>query len=126
MTRISSFGQSQQLLNALMTNQTSLADTQTQIASGKKTQEFSGLASQASALLGAKTLKTKNDQYSSTLTQIGQQLSMNDLQTNAIYTSAQSLRQTILQAIAQGQAQALPEALQQTLSATVSSLNTQI
>ena len=126
MTRISSFGQSQQLLNTLLQNQSRIADTQNQISSGVKTQEFSGLAGQADTLLGAKTLKTKNDQYMNTLTQIGQQLAMNDVQVTAIDTDAQSLRQALVEAIGQEQAQALPEALQQTLSSTVNALNTQI
>lgn len=126
MTRISSFGQSQQLLGTLLQNQTRVSDVQDQISSGMKTQEFSGMAGEAATLLGAKTLKTKNDQYMNTIQMVGQQLSMNDLQVNAIDTDATSLRQSLIEAIGQEQAQALPEALQQTLTATVNALNTQI
>jgi flagellar hook-associated protein 3 FlgL len=126
MTRISSFGQSQELLTSLLQNQARVSEVQNQISTGMKTQEFSGMAGEAATLLGAKTLQSKNDQYMNTITQIGQQLNMNDLQVNAIDSDAQSLRQAIVEAIGLEQAQALPEALQQALTATANALNTQI
>ena len=126
MTRVSSFGQSQLLLNSIMQNQSQLATTQDQISSGEVSQTFSGLAGQAETLLGAQSVQSQNTTYLSTLQQVAQQLNMNDLQVNAVQTNATNLKQTLVQAIGNNQASGLTDLLQQTLSNTAGSLNTKI
>ena len=62
-TRIGSHAQSQIVLQATLRTQARLFDSQTQVATGKKTQTFSGLAGDAQRLLNAKADLAKTDQF---------------------------------------------------------------
>ncbi len=126
MTRISSFGHSQSLVNSLLRNQSSMFETQGQIASGKKADDFRGVAKEAATLLGAKSLQTRTTKYTETLQQINQHLEMNNVQLEAIESTAQSLRQSLVEMVGQEEAAALPELLEETFSSIVTSLNTKI
>lgn len=126
MTRIASFGQTQLQLNSLLQNQARLITTQDQISTGKKAQTFSGMTNESSTLMGVKSLKSRTDKYMETLTQVNQQLDMNNVQIGAIENSAQALKQAMVEAVGQEQSSALPELLQETLSSMVSALNSRI
>lgn len=126
MTRIASFGQTQLQLNSLLQNQARLITTQDQISTGKKAQTFSGMTNESSTLMGVKSLKSRTDKYMETLTQINQQLDMNNVQMGAIENSAQALKQAMVEAVGQNQSSALPELLQETLSSLTTALNAKI
>lgn len=53
--RVSSFGQQQLLVQGLQKNQKDVFTAQQQITTGKKTDEFRGLAGQVGTLLGARS-----------------------------------------------------------------------
>jgi flagellar hook-associated protein 3 FlgL len=63
LTRIASFAQHSQLLSQLMRNQVRLDTTQEQVSTGKKSSDYQGLGSEAQALLAAKSLTSRTEQY---------------------------------------------------------------
>ena len=54
--RVSTVGQNQLLLVDLLRTQASLAETQKQVSSGKKSSTFKGIATETATLLGSKSM----------------------------------------------------------------------
>lgn len=126
MTRVSSFGHNQNMVNQLLTNQSRLYDTQTQINTGKKASDFAGLAREAQTLLGAKSVKSRNDSYVANLGDVKQKLDTNDLYLENIYKAADDLRQSISEALGNGTAISFNEDVKQAASVILSALNAQM
>ena len=75
-TRIGSFAQSQAVLQATLQTQNRLFETQTQVATGKKTQSFSGLEGDSQRLLNAKGDLAKTEQFLENITIAEQRLDL--------------------------------------------------
>ena len=58
MTRVSSFGQQQVMLNSILSNQSQLFKDQKQVASGKVHETYQEFTGEVSTLLGSKTCLT--------------------------------------------------------------------
>ncbi|MCF8475241.1 MAG: hypothetical protein K9G26_11145 [Emcibacter sp.] len=126
MTRVSSFGHQQVMLTSLLNNQSRVFDGQIKITTGKKEESYSGLASEVSTLLGAKTVYGQTQGYIRSANSVNQYLNTNDIQLNTMITNAENIRDNILDSIAQEQTFALNEVLEETYTTMVSALNTSI
>lgn len=126
MTRVSSFGHNQSMVNSLLQNQSRLFEVQRQINTGKKADEFRGYTREAETLLSARTLKSRTDGYMSVAKEIRRKLDTNELQMEGIRSAADDLKQTIIDALGQNQAISFSESLQQAVASALSALNTQI
>ncbi len=126
MTRVSSFGHQQVMLSSLLNNQARLFNDQTQITTGKKHENYSGFATEASTLLGAKTVMGQTNGFLNASNQVARNLRTNDIQLTSMITNAQNVRDTILEAISQEETFALNELLGESYTTMVSALNTNI
>ncbi len=126
MTRVSSFGNQQVMLSSLLNNQSRVVQSQMQITTGKKEESYSGLASEVSTLLGAKTVFSQTQGYLRASTYADRFLQTNDIQLGSMVTNAQEIRDTMLEAIAQEETFALDELLSSAYATMVSALNTSI
>src|SRR3546814_18283850 len=66
--RIGTRAQKQLLISATLRTQNRVMDAQTQVATGKKTQQFSGIASDASRLVTIKGELSRTDQFQDNIT----------------------------------------------------------
>ncbi|WP_417462021.1 flagellin [Kordiimonas sp.] len=124
MVRVSSFGQQQLLIRSIMNNQQKLFDGQRQIATGKKTDEYRGLAGETGTVLGARSFKSRVDTYQQTIATIRGKLDANDVQLEGVLGAMDKLKETIQTTLANGQAEGFSEMLGQTFKFVVNSLNT--
>ncbi len=126
MTRVSSFGNQQVMLTTLMNGQSNVFKDQVQITTGKKEENYSGLASEVSTLLGAKTVIGQTQGYLRASTHVARFLRTNDIQLESMVRNTQNVRDALLEAVAQDQTFALDELLEESYTAMVSALNTSI
>ncbi|WP_262691280.1 flagellin [Kordiimonas aestuarii] len=124
MVRVSSFGQQQLLIRSIMNNQQKLFDGQRQISTGKKTDEYRGLAGETSTVLGARSFKSRVDTYQQTIATIRGKLDANDVQLEGMIGAMEKLKETMQSTLANGQAEGFSEMLSQTFKFVVNSLNT--
>lgn len=126
MTRVSSFGHNQVMISQLLENQSELFNSQRQVNSGKKADEFRGLTREAETLLGAKSLKTRTETYLNTIADVKRKLDTNNVYVETMYKAGADLKQVMVEALGQDQAMAFSESLEQAVSTVLSALNTQV
>lgn len=126
MTRVSSFGQQQLLIQAIQQNQSRVFEAQRQIATGRETDEYRGLAGETSTLLGSKSFLSRIEGYQQTIDTISGRLDANEVQVNGIITAMEEVQESIRTALANNQAEGIPELVKSTFSFIVNSLNTNI
>ncbi len=124
MTRISSFGQQQLLLRGITSNQARVFEAQQQITTGKRADDFQGLAGDTSTVLGAKSFSQRIETYQQTITTVRGKLDANDLQLGGMLDSMRSLQDNIRVSLANNQAEGFDGVLNQTFQFVNSSLNT--
>ena len=90
--RIGSFAQSQNVLNSMLNTQSRLFETQTQVATGKRSQTFSGLAGDSQRLLNAKGDLAKSEQFLENITITEQRLDLMLLSVNRVDEVAREMR----------------------------------
>ncbi len=98
-SRVSTFGQSQVLLQQLLRQQETLATSQRQVATGKIASDFKGLARDANALASAKAVESRNEGYLSGNKQLDQRLEIYNSTLGGLGEIAESLRQDMTQAV---------------------------
>lgn len=126
MTRVSSFGQSQMLLQSLVANQRAVFEDQQAITTGKKAQDYSGLAGDVASLLSAKTVRTRTEGYIDLIRMAEGRVDTNDVQVDAMLQTARDLRQTVITTLADGQATSFRDIMEEAFSFITSSLNTEM
>ena len=124
--RVSSFGQQQLLIRSIFQNQQALFDDQRQVSTGKRVDDFKGLAGDTGTVLGSRSFQSRIETYQQTIDTIRGKLNANDVQIGGILGAAEDLKESIQTVLANGQAQGFGELLEQTFGFTVNSLNTNI
>lgn len=124
MVRVSSFGQQQLLIRAIMNNQQEVFEGQRQISTGKKTDEYRGLAGETGTVLGSRSFKARVETYQQTIDTIRGKLDANDVQIEGMLGAMEQLKETIQTSLANGQAEGFSEMLDQTFKFVSNSLNT--
>ncbi len=122
--RVSSFGQQQLLVRSIMNNQSELFDSQRQVSTGKKADDFKGLAGETGTILGARSFKSRIETYQQTIDTIRGKLDANDVQIGGVLDGMEDLKSNIQTMLANGQARGFDELIEQTFRFTVNSLNT--
>jgi flagellar hook-associated protein 3 FlgL len=126
MTRVSSFGHNQSMINNLLANQVKLARTQEQISSGKKADTYSAMGRDISPLMGAKTVKSQTDTYLASTNSVLDKLTFNDLYLGNVYDQTSAMRDTLMSGLSNEEFSSFQETLQQTFDTVVNTLNTNV
>jgi len=126
MTRVASYSHNQSLLQGMLRNQADLYKVQQQINTGKKAQDYKGIAPEASTVVTARAAMARTEAYKETADEVGQTLSLIDLQLGSMLSSAESLKQSVLEALAMGDGQGFEEILGANFLLIASALNTKI
>jgi len=124
MVRVSSFGQQQLLIRGIMDNQEKVFEAQRQISTGKKTDDYAGLAGQTSTVLGARSFLGRVETYQQTIDTVRGKLDANDVQIDGMLNSMEDLRENIQVMIANNSAEGFSELLDQTFKFVTNGLNT--
>lgn len=126
MTRVSSFGQTQFLIETMIRNQGRVFEDQKEITTGKKSQDFAGLGIDSVTSLGARAFQERIETYQRTISVVEGRLGANNLQLDSILGTAGNLRQEILTMVAQDEGAAFAALLEDSFSSIASALNTRI
>jgi len=126
MTRVSTFGHNQSLISELLRNQSQMYTDQQQVNTGKKSNDYKGMAGQTTTLLGAKTLQTRINQYTSAGSQIGNVMDIYDNSIGVLDTVTSDLKGTLDQALANDEVYGFGESLSQSINSAITALNTQV
>lgn len=122
--RVSSFGQQQLLIRGIFNNQQALFEDQRQVSTGKKADDFKGLAGETGTILGARSFKSRIETYQQTIDTVRGKLDANDVQLGGVLESMEGLKENLQTMLANGQAQGFSELLNQTFKFSVNALNT--
>jgi flagellar hook-associated protein 3 FlgL len=97
--RVSTFGQSQVLLQQLLRQQENLAASQRQVSTGKVAPDFKGLAREANALASARAVDSRNEGYIAGNRQLQQRLEVYNSTLGELGDLSEALRQDMIQAV---------------------------
>lgn len=126
MTRVSSFGQNQALLQGILNNQNKLFEAQRQVNTGKQSDEYRGVADQATTLVASKTLFSRTDAYQTIAQEVGRATDVYDIQLGLILEGARDLRQQLLTFVGNNDATGFELIVGENFGLTVDALNTKI
>jgi len=124
MVRVSSFGQQQVLIQGIMDNQLEVFEGQRQISSGKKHDDYQGLAGQTNTVLGSRSFQARVEGYQQSIDTIRGKLDANDVQLSGIIDAMETLKEAIQSSLANNQAEGFSELLDQTFNFISNGLNT--
>lgn len=94
-TRIGTFTNQQLILDATLRNQAAMANTELQVATGKKSQTFSGLAQDATRLTNLKNELTKSEQFVENIDVATKRLTLMEFGLEQIDDAAREMRTLI-------------------------------
>lgn len=126
MTRVSSFGQNQALLQGILTNQNKLFEAQRQVNTGKESDEYRGIADQATTLVASKTLFSRTDAYQTISQEVGRATDVYDIQLGLMLEGARDLRQQLLTFVGNNDATGFDLIVSENFGLTVDVLNTKV
>lgn len=124
MTRIATIPLQNSMAVAIQKAQTGLAETQQQIASGKKAQDYAALGSAAPRVLSAHSMLARQQAQASVGAQVGTTLSIYDASLMSIDDAVSGLRTEMLKSIGTGQTTALQATIDSAFQQFRNSLNT--
>lgn len=124
MVRVSSFGQQQLLIRSIMDNQQQVFEAQRQISTGKKTDDYAGLAGQTSSVLGSRSFLSRVETYQQTIDTVRGKLDANDVQIDGMLDSMEDLRENLQVMVANNSAEGFSELVDQTFKFINNGLNT--
>jgi len=124
MVRVSSFGQQTVLIGGIMDNQLQVFEGQRQISSGKKFNDYQGLAGQTNTVLGSRSFQSRVESYQQSIATIRGKLDANDVQLSGIIDAMETLKGSVQASLANNQAEGFSELLDQTFSFISNGLNT--
>jgi flagellar hook-associated protein 3 FlgL len=126
MTRVSTFGQNQALLGGINRQQVELDRVQTQISTGKKSENFQGFASEASTLVSARALEARLVAYQKTNQSLNTRLDLTNTQLEQLVSAARDLRQSVLEAVAGQDGSGFGPTLEAQFGQSIAALNSNI
>lgn len=124
MTRISTYGQSQLLIQAMLRNNEQLAKSQQQVATGKQAQSYAELGRNVSALLGARNTGERLDSWMNGNRQVEQKLELYNTTLGETASVAEDVRQDMIQAVNLNSSVGFMEKLQSNISRLASLMKT--
>ena len=124
MTRVSTFGQQQLLLNTILQNQSRVFERQDQIASGNRSPNYQGIARNVETLQTSKTIKARTETFLDANKDLNRRLEIYDVALQGVYDVAQDLRLSIIDAVNTNSGLALRDKINDFYDTAVSLLNT--
>ena len=124
MTRVSTFGQQQLLLNTILQNQSRVFERQDQIASGNRSPDYRGISRNVETLQTAKTIKARGETFLDANKDLDRRLAIYDVALQGQYDVAQEVRLSIIDAVNTNSGLALRVKLNDFYDTAVSLLNT--
>jgi len=126
MTRVSTAGQTQLLLDTLLRNQERQAKLQEQVATLRTSSDYKGIARDAVTLLGARELEARTQQFLAGNSVLERRLETYNLSLQRLADIAQTLRQDVIVAIESNSAVGLMEKLNAGFEDAAAMLNTRV
>ncbi len=126
MTRVSTAGQTQLLLDTLLRNQERQAKLQIQVATLRTSSDFKGIARDTVTLLGARELEARTQQFLDGNAVLEQRLGTYNLTLQRLADIAQTLRQDVIKAIESNSAVALMDKVNAGFEDAAAMLNTRV
>lgn len=124
--RVASLNHSTVLLNEYQRIQTRIADTQTQISSGKVGDQYTDVEDKAGVLASAKARSVRIDALSKAAREVESRLSLQDVQLQHLGELSDDFRSTLANAVANGHGEAVMETARSLYASAVSVLNTRV
>ena len=125
MARVSTAGQNQLLIVDVLRQQEKLFNTQKQVTSGTKSREYQGIAADVATLVGAKTVRSRSEQFLKTNLELERVTEVQNLSLQGIVDIAADLRNTMISALNIGSGIGLRETIDASFDAAVNFLNVQ-
>jgi len=125
MARVSTAGQNQLLIVDVLRQQEKLFNTQKQVTSGTKSREYQGIAADVATLVGAKTVRSRGEQFLKTNLELERVTEVQNLSLQGIVDVAADLRNTMISALNIGSGIGLRETIDASFDAAVNFLNVQ-
>lgn len=113
MSRVATIPMQRVLFDAIGRSQRKLADTQVQMATGKKAKDFAALGVEAIRNLSARTLVARQEAHGAVANRLQTTLAIVDANINGVEESMTSLNTEILKAVGTGRALGLQEAIEE-------------
>ncbi|MBB4098848.1 flagellin [Sphingomonas kyeonggiensis] len=123
MTRVATIPLQSTMSSAIMRAQERLANTQTQLSTGKKAATFADLGTESVRNLSAHTLLARQEAQSTVSKRVGTTLSLYQANMEGIEDATTDLRTSLMNAVGTGDAAGLQEAIQQAFDQFRTSLN---
>jgi len=125
MARVSTAGQNQLLIVDVLRQQQRLFDTQKQVTSGTKSREYQGIAADVATLAGAKTVRSRGEQFLKTNLELERVTEVQNLSLQGIVDVADDLRENLIKAMNVGSGIGLRDTIDALFDAAVNFLNVQ-
>ncbi|MEM6682581.1 MAG: flagellin [Pseudomonadota bacterium] len=126
MTRVSSFGQNQALLQGILRNQEQLFEAQRQVNTGKKSDQYQGISDEATTLVASRSLFSRTDSYQTVAENVSRTTDIYDVQLGLILDTARDLRQQLLTFVANNDATGFDIVTAENYGLTADALNTKV
>ncbi|HUN51455.1 MAG TPA: flagellin [Candidatus Sulfotelmatobacter sp.] len=126
MTRVSTFGSSQLLINQMLQDEQNIQTTQQQVSSGHVSNNYAGIADQAETLISSQTVAARTQQYINSNQLLDLKLQTYNTSLTSLASNAQSLTNAVTSALANNSATGLIDTVQNLLSQSIGQLNTQL
>lgn len=126
MTRVSSLGQTQFLLQALLRNQAEVFEGQRQISTGKRISSFRQLGVESVTLLGARSLNSRTTSFQNIISRLEGRLSGNDVRLQGVLDLSRDLSIGLIETIALDDGTNLRSLVDSSFQFIASLLNTQL
>ena len=125
MARVSTAGQNQLLIVDVLRQQEKLFNTQKQVTSGTKSREYQGIAADVATLVGAKTVRSRSEQFLKTNLELERVTEVQNLSLQGVTDMANELRTTLISALNIGSGIGLRDTIDAQFDAAVNFLNVQ-
>ncbi|MEQ8248020.1 MAG: flagellin [Alphaproteobacteria bacterium] len=125
MARVSTAGQNQLLIVDVLRQQERLFDTQKQVTSGTKSREYQGIAADVATLSGAKTVRSRGEQFLKTNLELERVTEVQNLSLQGLVDVADDVRETLIKAMNVGSGIGLRDTIDALFDAAVNFLNVQ-
>jgi flagellar hook-associated protein 3 FlgL len=125
MSRVGTYAQNNAMIGAIGRQTSNLNTVQTQINSGKKSEDFRALSGEATTLVSARSLKARYLSYEKVNQGLEVRLTTVDAQLDEMLTAARDFRQSLLTAIASEDGSALLPSMDAQFRQAVGALNSQ-
>lgn len=126
MTRITDYNQHLTMTSYLLKASQEQAETEQQIASGKKVHSFADIPGDTGVLLSAKRVAANLEQYNRTSTEVMNRLNTQDVQMRELENAGDDVRQLMTQALGTGSGLNFMEELEGIFKRVVSVLNASV